>query len=223
MSLSHSLTGDIPLKQNVGATGVFINGTLEEQRYAVLTNLGNIPEVTVNFMLDNIVPYSRVRQNLIQKGVLLDAGWKEFIDVLPKNSAGNEQQVFSKMATIYQNIIASTSFDGDPRPSTLTMGTCPDIAPISKRNVRTRPDGCGRLIPSHSAHTSQCRYTSQDEEDYHWFNIAYVEEYKKKNTIKDLNDVRPLSFLNYLCLTKLSERFENIVECTSYDECWSST
>ena len=119
MSLSHSLTGDIPLKQNVGATGVFINGTLEEQRYAVVTNLGNIPEVTVNFMLDNIVPYSRVnvertRQNLIQKGVLLDAGWKEFIDVLPKNSAGNEQQVFSKMATITKTSLPLPALTGIP-------------------------------------------------------------------------------------------------------------
>ena len=225
MSQSHSLTGDTPLKKNAGATGVFISGTLEEQRTAVLTDLGNIPEVTVDFMLDNIVPDSgidvnRTRQHLIDKGILLPAGWKEFSDALPKKSAGNEQQVFSKMETIYRNIIALTKFHGPSHPSaTLVMGTCPDIVPISETSVRTRPDGCGQLDPSHSAHTSQCRYPSQRKEDYHWFNIAYVEEYKKNNTIKDLNDVCPLSFLNYLCSTKLSERIENIVESTSYDEC----
>ena len=203
MSLSHSLTGDTPLKQNAGATGVFINGTLEEQR-TVMTDLRSIPEVTVDFMLNHIVPspginVERTRDVLIQQGVLLDVGWKEFSDALPKNSAENEQKVFSKMAIIYKKIIASTVLDGDRRSSTLVMETCPDIAPISERNVRTRPDGCGQLRPEDPNHTSQCRSTSRSKGDYHWFNIAYVEEYKKKNTTQDLNDVCPLSFSNYLC------------------------
>ncbi|KAF8800355.1 hypothetical protein BYT27DRAFT_7200262 [Phlegmacium glaucopus] len=33
---------------------------------------------------------------------------------------------------------------------------------------------------------SQCGYPSQDKDDYHRFNIAYVGEYKKKNTTKDV-------------------------------------
>ena len=181
MSLSHSLTGDTPLKQNTGATGVFINGTLGEQRTAVLTDLGNIPEVTVDFMFNHILPNSgidveRTRQDLIQKGFLLDAGWKEFSDTLPKNSTANEQEVFSKMATIYENIIDSTKFDGDPRLPTLAMGACPDIAPVSERNIRSRPDGCCQLTRKDPNHTSQYRPTSQAKGDYHWFNIAYVEE-----------------------------------------------
>jgi hypothetical protein len=111
MSQSKSIPGDTPLKQNSAATGVFIHGTLEEQRMAVMTDLGNIPEVTVDFMLDHIVPNSgidveRTINRLKREGVLLDAGWKEFVGALPKQSTDTEQTVFSKMGTIYQGIIA---------------------------------------------------------------------------------------------------------------------
>ena len=116
MSQPKSTPGDTPLKQNSAATGVFLEGTLDEQRTAVLTDLGNIPEVTIDFMLDHIVPNSNINveltmRKLKRERVLLDAGWKEFDDKLPKQSSDIEQMVFSKMGTIYGGIIASTTFD----------------------------------------------------------------------------------------------------------------
>ena len=158
-------------------------------------DLGNIPEVSVDFMLDHIVPNSginveRTMGRLKQEGVLLDAGWKEFIDELPKQSSHSEQEVFSKMGTIYQRIIASTEFgDGSSRTPTLVLGTCPDIAPESRTNIRSRPDGCGQINSDHPIHTSRSGYPPSEVDDYHWFNIAYVEEYQKKNSSNDLNDV----------------------------------
>ena len=200
MSQSQSL-GDTPLNQTSASTGVFRTGTLDDQRSAVLNDLGNIPEVTVDFMLDQIVPDSGINvestiHDLRRKGILLDSGWREFIDALPKIAVGTEQEVFKKMGPIYENIIASTKFDGHSRRSpTLDMGTNPDIAPTSDKNIKSRPDGCGQLSSKHSIHTSQCGYPSQAKGDYHWFNIAYVEEYKKKNSRKDLNDVCSLLIL----------------------------
>jgi hypothetical protein len=43
----------------------------------------------------------------------------------------------------------------------------------------------------HPIHTSQCGYPTREKGDYHWhwFNIAYLDEYK--NTSNDLNDVCP--------------------------------
>ena len=137
-------------------------------------------------MLDHIVSNSGINvectmQNLRRDGVLLDAGWEVFLDALPKKSADNEQKVFLKMGTIYWKIIASAEFDvGHSRTPTLVLGTSPDIAPISETNIRSRPDGCGQLNSSHSIHTSQCGYPSRDKGDYHWFNIAYVEEEEYK-------------------------------------------
>ena len=79
--------------QTPSATRGFLDGTLqlEEQRFAPLIDFGNIPEVTVDFMLDHIVPNSsinveRTMKNLRRKGVLLDGGWKEFVDELPELS-----------------------------------------------------------------------------------------------------------------------------------------
>ena len=150
-SESKSSPGDTPLKLNSVATGVFLHGTLQDQRFALLADFGNIPEVTVDFMLDHIVPNSginveRTIQNLRLERVLLDAGWEEFISALPKQSADDEQKVFTKMGTIYRRIIASTEFDvGSTRTPTLVLGTSPDIAPVSKTNVRSRPDGCGQI------------------------------------------------------------------------------
>ena len=172
-------------------------------------DLENIPEVTVDFMLGHIVPNSginieRTMQNLRRERVLLDAGWKVFIDALPKQSADKEQKIFSKMGTIYQRIVASTEFDvGSSRTPTLVLGTSPDIVPVSEANVRSCPDGCGQLNSNHSIHTSQCGYP-RGVSNYHWFDIAYVEEYKKRNTIDDLNHVCPIFILR---LTLLTDRF----------------
>ena len=225
-SQSQGLTGDTPLKQNSAASGVFLSGTLDQQRLAVMNDMGNIPEVTVDFMLNHIVPNSginvaRTIQNLRQKGALLDAGWDVFIDKLPKVSNDNEQKVFAKMETIYQNIITSTSFDVGHSPSrTLNLSTCPDVAPTSDTNIKSRPDGCSQLISTHPFHTSQCGYPSQGKEDYHWFNITHAEEYKKNNTLKDRNDVcLPFIPKSTSFTYQFLERIETIMEFTPYHEC----
>ena len=227
-SQSKSIPGDTPLKQSSASTGVFIHGTLEEQRDAVLTDLGNIPEVTVDFMLDHIVPHSginveRTMRNLRREGVLLNTGWKVFTDALPKDSADKEQKVFSKMGTIYQGIIGSTAFDdGSSRTPTLVLGAAPDIAPVSETKVKSRPDGCGQLSSNHPIHTSQCGYPIKERGDYHWFNIAYVEEYKKRNSNGDLNNVCSIFVLKLMSLN-FSERSEDVTEFTPYDACRLST
>ena len=206
------------MKQNSADAGIFINGSLYDQKMAVLNDLGNIPEVTVDFMLDHIVPNSginveRTMQNLRREGVLLDTGWEVFKNALPKKSPDNERTVFLKMGTIYQKIIASTEFDvGHSRTPTLSMGTFPDLAPLSETNVRSRPDGCGQLNASDPIHTSQCSYPSRsrDKGEYHWFNIAYVEEYKKRNTRSDLNDVCLPFILSLTWFTIID--FQNILK-----------
>jgi hypothetical protein len=160
-------------------------------------------------MLDHIVPKSGIDvehtiNNLKREGVLLEAGWKEFVGALPKQSTDTEQKVFSKMGTIYQGIIGHTAFHGrsfrTSRTPTLVLGTSPDIGPVSETNVRSRPDGCGQINTKHSIHTSQCGYPPKEKGDYHWFNIAYVEEYKKRNSSTDLNEVCPIFILKLTLL-----------------------
>ena len=71
MSKSQSL-GNTPLKQNSSATGVSINGTLHEQRLALLTYFGNIP---VDFMMDRIVPFSGITTSSVECRI---SGGREF-------------------------------------------------------------------------------------------------------------------------------------------------
>ena len=93
------------------------------------------------------------------------------------------------MGIIYQRIIESAALkDGSSRTPTLVFDTSPDIALVSRTNVRSRPDGCAQLNSNNSTHTSQCGYPPRGN-GYHWLNIAYVEEYKKENSGNDLNDV----------------------------------
>ena len=100
--------GNTPLKQNSSAIGVSLNGALHEQRLALLTYFGNIP---VDFMMDRIVPFSGITTSSVEcrsqaGGSLLDAGWKAFIDALPKDTADKERKVFRKSELF---IIASTT------------------------------------------------------------------------------------------------------------------
>ena len=204
MSQQKTIPGDTPVKKNSASTGVFLQGTLEEKRTAVLTDMGNLPEVTVDFMLRHIVPnlgidVERTKEILKKKGVLLEGGWKEFIEKSPKDSKDTEQKVFSKMETIYEKIIGSTAFnDGSSRTPSLVLGSSPDIAPVSETKVKTRPDAWGQIKSDHSIHTSQCGYR-KEKGNYHWFNIAYVEEYKKDDSSKELKDVCPNFILELTC------------------------
>ena len=153
---------DTLVKQNSAATGVFLEGTLEEQRTALLNDLGNIPEVTADFMLDHIVQnidinVDHTMRKLKGNEVLLGgAGWKEFVGALPKKSSDTEQKVFfSKMGTIYKGIIDSTVFDdGSPRTPTMALGASPDIVRVFETNVRSHPDGCGQLGSNNSFHNA---------------------------------------------------------------------
>ena len=65
-SQSKRSLGDNPLKQNSAANGVSLNGTLHEQRLALLTNFGNIPALSLSLRYHNV---ERRMQNLRREGI----------------------------------------------------------------------------------------------------------------------------------------------------------
>ena len=108
-SQSKRSLGNTPLKQNSSAIGVSLNGALHEQRLALLTYFGNIP---VDFMMDRIVPFSGITTSSVEcrsqaGGSLLDAGWKAFIDALPKDTAADKERKVFRKSELF--IIASTT------------------------------------------------------------------------------------------------------------------
>lgn len=89
----------------------------------------------------------------LQEGVLLDAGLEVFIDMLPRHSADNEQNIFFRIWELFSG--EPLQFDvGFSRAPTSVMGASPHIAPVSETNVRSHLDGCGQLSRIHFIHTS---------------------------------------------------------------------
>lgn len=203
-SASHasSVNSETPLKQNMSSTNVFIKGKLEEQKEAVRRDLGPVPEVTVDFMLEHIIPNSQVdvpatMRFLKEKGIWSESkGWSDFGGATPKElskrksggSNNKETEVFLKLKDVYEKIVSSAQFNTPPsHPPTLSFEQYPNTAPISDTAVRTRPDGCGVLRREQAIHSFNAH--PRDPYKLNWFDIACVEEYKLDDEVDDINDV----------------------------------
>lgn len=175
---------ETPSKQNMSTTNVFIDGSLNEQKKAVQDDLGSVPEVSVNFMLDYIFPESNIDvQSTVAKlknaGALMEnaeggSSWKTFNGKSPhemfKEGAADtntEAKIFGKLKDIYKSIISCTQFrDGTPRTPAVVFEQNPDRAPLSDSAIRSRPDGYGVLKESEIIYASRVNRHSQRDDDY---------------------------------------------------------
>ena len=197
-----SAYSETPLKQNMSATNVFIKGNLEEQKEAVRTDLGSVPEIPVGLMMEHIVPNSQVdvlatMEALKERGTWCEStGWSEFRGQSPRELGNTkpptkETDVFLRLKSVYEKIVSSAKFHNSLAPSpTLSYEQYPNIAPVSDTGVKTRPDGCGVLTTLQAIHTANQRDIPLKEIGKpNWFDIAFVEEYKLDDKIPDINDV----------------------------------
>ncbi|KJA27032.1 hypothetical protein HYPSUDRAFT_198334 [Hypholoma sublateritium FD-334 SS-4] len=209
-SRASSVQSETPVKYNMAATNVFIKGNLEEQKEAIRKDLGSVPEVTVDFMLEHIIPKSQVdvsatKESLVKKGLYSEAsGWTQFKGKSPRklrkapakgHSNNKETEVFLNLKTVYEQIVSSAVFsDSSTPPPTLSFEQYPNTAPVSATDVKTRPDGVGILTKAQAIHSQNAvqnenRVIPVDEIDKpNWFDIAFVEEYKLGEKPADLND-----------------------------------
>lgn len=220
----------------MSSTNVFIKGTLEEQKKAVRTDLGPVPEVTVDFMLRHIIPNSQINvtatmESLKEQKLWSESeGWSEFRGKSPlelskvksgvKGSASNnkETEIFRKLRAVYGKIVSSAKFHNSsaPRP-TLSFEQFPNIAPTSDTDVRSRPDGCALLTSEQAIHTTKERPLPPKEAGRpNWFDVAYVEEYKLSDKIKHMNDVcNSLTEFLHLLISYQIEYMEDNMEFAS--------
>lgn len=198
---------ETPLKLDWASSGVFIKGTLQEQRQAVANDLGGgIPEVDIAYMLEHILPKPLSDVDVDASLQILEArnfwsptgGWSPFNGLTPGQMKGSEEDIFNEnMETIVKNILGNCQFImGNVPLRGVGIGTSPHLAPVSATNVRSRPDACGLLEPYHPLHTSQWYTEMPESGHYHWFNIIYTLEYKKKNTVNTRNDASLLFSMN---------------------------
>ena len=244
-SRASSVQSETPLKHNMSSTNVFIKGTLEEQKKAIRTDLGSIPEVTVDFMLEHIIPKSQVnvaatKESLVKKGIYTEAlGWAQFRGKSPKElrkapakgrPKNKETEVFLNLKAVYEQIVSSTVLNDSATCSqTLCFEQYPNIAPVSSDGTKTRPDGVGILTKAqaiHSRHAFQDgnRVVPADEvEKPNWFDIAFVEEYKLDEKPADLNDVSCFRESLLLLTILIIEYLQNIMESAPYNAYRSSS
>lgn len=192
---------ETPLKLNWASSGVFIKGTLQDQRQAVANDLGGgIPEVDISYMMEHILPRPPSDVDIDASFQILQAGhfwsfgkgWRPFNGLRPSLMNGTEEEIFNRnMEIVVKDILGNCKFSKNIIPLRgVGIGTSPNLAPVSATNVRSRPDACGLLESFNSLHTSKW-YTAMPETGlYHWFNIVYTLEYKKKNNVDARNDVR---------------------------------
>lgn len=200
-ALSMQTSLETPMKVDWASSGVFIHGTLEDQRDVVSSDLGaSIPEVGINFMLGNLLPQAlggglnetMTLAALQSRGEWIeDRGWKPFNGRIPSSMDDTEDKIYNKrMEHIVMSIIRLAIFNQHTPVRGIGIGTSPWVSPVSRSNVKTRPDACGLLETYNLIHTSNWYKPLISVPDYHWFNIAYTLEYKKYDNIKSRNDVR---------------------------------
>ena len=184
MSSEYSETS---LEQNMSARNVFLHGDAEEQKEAICTGLGSVPEIPVSLMMEHIIPNSQVdifatMEALRNRGAWCEStGWSEFQGQSPRE-LGNakppseEADVFPRLKSVYEKIVSSAKFHNSIAPSqTLSYEQYPNIAPVSDMGGKTRPDGCGMLTNSQAIHTANQRDTPLKEiGKSSWFDIAFV-------------------------------------------------
>ena len=191
---------ETPLKLDWASSGVFIKGTLQEQRQAVANDLGSgIPEVDITYMLEHILPKLPSEVDIDASLRILEErrfwtptkGWSPFNGLTPSQMQGSEEAIFNNnIEIIVKNILGNCKFlKGNVPLRGVGIGTSPHLAPVSATNVRSRPDACGLLEIYHPLHTSQWYADMPASGHYHWFNIIYTLEYKKKNNVDTRNDV----------------------------------
>jgi hypothetical protein len=184
---------ETPRKPRHTSSPSYRSGNLANARDAVILDVGPIPEVSYEFFVDSVMPMptatsslnlANIKAALLESGAITDGRWSAFPND-PAKTNGKEDVVFSGLISINQSIMKAAGLDGENN-----FFQRPNESPKSQRANKTRPDGC-RLYNKVSPSEAHC---SQDEEAVWsgklcWEDVVEVEEYKKKNGHKDVQDV----------------------------------
>ena len=201
------------IKQSVSAP-VICSKKLDQGREAVVQDVGsNVPEVPVQWFMDNILPrplpnfnLPDILQRLESAGHITSGAWTKF-DKLPAQSPKTEDDVFAALEPIARAIgeqaIEQAREQARDQPGstllkipepTVVFQCRPKSTPRSlRRYSASRPDGYGLYInhPSHGYSTDGRPF---------WEAIVAPCEFKKKQAIEDINDVSVIVVQRMSCI-----------------------
>ncbi|KAJ7135386.1 hypothetical protein C8R43DRAFT_1020821 [Mycena crocata] len=206
-----SLLGNTPWKESLSTHRVFANGgTIEQKRDALVEYVGDVPEVSTDFLYQSVLQHSifntqpalldEIEAALIKNRKLTKKGRWALYPTNPKAMKGKEDVVFAPLVPIIEAIVTAThniykqkgkgkgkgkgqktaGIAGIAGP-TIKFKQEPDKVPLGERQMLTRPDITGILNQCLESILPQFR-------TYSWFNLALPGELKKYDTDEDVLD-----------------------------------
>ncbi|KAJ7135382.1 hypothetical protein C8R43DRAFT_1203559 [Mycena crocata] len=213
-TLHTSLLGNTPRRPSLHTHAAFSGGDLTEKREALLDFLGNVPEVSTEFLYESVLSFSisntrptlvdAVETSLIEDGILTQDGRWAAYPSDPKDMKGTEDAVFAPLTSVIHAIVAATKkvcnqVKGKGKKRGGKGGKAPELVdsiiefmqkpsevPSGERQNLTRPDITGVL-------TERLESILPQFFPYSWFSIALPGEFKKQ-TLEEavLDNVRKI-------------------------------
>ena len=188
---AQSSVSDTPYKAKhaTSAPVIYADG-LDEGRDAVVADVGSVvPQVTIQWFMDNIMPrlrpdldISAVVQKLKDNKTIVSGTWADF-PTAPADCLEHEDDVFDSLETVAAAIRnAATAVCSRKLKPAVVFKCRPRDMPVSKRRENTsRPDGYGLYVKHRSNHGNRKRVF--------WETIVSPWEVKKRERVEDINDV----------------------------------
>ncbi|KAJ7201727.1 hypothetical protein C8J57DRAFT_1154475 [Mycena rebaudengoi] len=178
---------ETPRKPPLASNPSYQSGNLEQQRDATMEDIGFLPIVSINFLLDSALPSMddsvcrKVEQMLQKNGQLGAKGrWKQYPSA-PGKSKKKESDVFKPLIAIFDAIVKAGS-EVLGRPATLEFKQDPDVKSHGERENSSKPDG---------------RFTLRSPDpvialhgDKSWFSTALACEFKKAAEAEVIDNMR---------------------------------
>ena len=189
---------DSPVRvKSVHSSHSYQSDRLEEARLAVLQDLGScIPELSYEIFLKHLAPQLhkiidlRATMQSLKLGsepILTSSDqWSKFSKA-PKDSQGSEDTIYSLIPEIFNKVVDVIVANSDGKlKSTVDFLQNPTRAPTSaERYNESRPDGYLVLKDRTTKRTKDGK-----NEDILWADVALSCEYKRKDGVDELDDVR---------------------------------
>ncbi|KAI5117344.1 hypothetical protein M0805_006243 [Coniferiporia weirii] len=171
---------DTPARARSVDEHTYRNGTLDERRAAILSDLGqSIPEVDLDFFTNNVLPPLRdgfnvdeIVTSLESKKIIKEGRW-EWFEEDPMRKQCTETEAFKPVVDIFESIVRAANEKSHGHEQTLTLRMAPNSAPVSERSNRTRPDGFMILKEAED------KFGSDEKARRSWYDLALAFETKK--------------------------------------------
>ncbi|KAI6144040.1 hypothetical protein BKA82DRAFT_4179732, partial [Pisolithus tinctorius] len=204
MELSRSDTFTKPKHASLAG---YRSGDLAVGRTAVLNDLGEIPQVSLEYFKSAILPPLRGQIDIAKIKTSLEgaeawsrhSGWTA-IKKEPKLSGVSEEETFEPLSKVFDAVVREAGKVANT-PATLRFSSQRSHSPLSDHSNATRPGACLLLVGKNSVGSQGAKKNNAENSGPDsWYDIAVSFEFKKGNRAaeRDDNDTKVISSLHHI-------------------------